>query len=132
MKKLWKQIFIIIAICIVTLCLSACDSGLTSKSTSDNLINKINIIEDRWINYEGESENNKAMNQSQFIPVDSQKTYKLDTDAYVSYFYGDEYIETILHEDSPQTIEMVEEADGIIISFNKENLNGIKLVELNK
>lgn len=116
----------------IILCLSACDSGLTSKSTSDNLINKVNVIEDRWINYEGESENNKTMNQSQFIPVDPEKTYKLDTDAYVSYFYGDEYIETILHEDTPQTIETIEEADGIVLSFNKENLNGIKLVEINE
>lgn len=96
------------------------------------MINKVNIIEDRWINYEGNSENNKKMNQSQYIPVDKESTYELDTDVYISYFNGDEFLGTILHEDTPQEIEMMEEVDGIILSFNKENINGIKLVELNE
>lgn len=124
------KMFLLTSFCL--LILSACDGVFTSNSTSNNLINKVNIIEDRWINYEGNSENNKTMNQSQYIPVDTESTYELDTDAYITYYNGDEFLGTILHEDTPQEIEMIDEADGIILSFNKENINGIKLVEHNE
>ncbi|WP_141638973.1 hypothetical protein [Jeotgalicoccus saudimassiliensis] len=100
------------------------------ESTSNNLVNKINTVEDRWVNYKGTSENNKAMMQSQFILYNPEKDYEISRDTYVSYFNGEDFIKTELYEDTPEMLNTVEEADGIILSFNKNNKNGMQLVEI--
>lgn len=70
------------------------------------------------------------MMQSQFIPYNPEKDYEVSRDTYVSYFNGEEFIKTELYEDTPEIINTVEEADGIILSFNKSNRNGMQLVEI--
>lgn len=125
----FKTIFFL-CLCCFLLFLTACDSVSTSRATSNNLINKVNLVEDRWVNYKGISENNKAMMQSQFIPYNSEKDYEVSRDAYVSYFNGEEFIKTELYEGTPDTIRIVEKADGIILSFNKSNRNGMQLIEI--
>lgn len=97
---------------------------------NENLINKNNTVDDRWINYQGISENDKSMIQSQFIPYDPNNKYEVSLDTYVSYFNGEDFIETELYEDTPDVIHTVQEADGIILSFNKENKSGMQLVEV--
>ena len=121
-----KQVKFSIFIALIIL-LSACNG---ENNSNDNLINKVNIIEDRWVNYKGTSENNKAMIQSQFIPYNPEKDYEVSRDTYVSYFNGEEFIKTELYEDTPEIISAVEEADGVILSFNKSNRNGMQLVEI--
>ncbi|CAM4187753.1 hypothetical protein [Jeotgalicoccus halotolerans] len=121
-----KQVKFSIFIALIIL-LSACNG---ENNSNDNLINKVNIIEDRWVNYKGTSENNKAMIQSQFIPYNPEKDYEVSSDTYVSYFNGEEFIKTELYEDTPEIISAVEEADGVILSFNKSNRNGMQLVEI--
>src|SRR5699024_6448615 len=116
--------------CCILLLLSACNNVSTTQATSNNLINKVNLIEDRWVNYKGTSENNKAMMQSQFIPYNPEKDYEVSRDTYVSYFNGEDFIKTELYEDTPEMLNTVEEADGIILSFNKNNKNGMQLVEI--
>lgn len=113
---------------VVIIALSACE---TANNSNVNLINKVNSINDRWINYKGISENNKSMIQSQFISYDFNYDYEITHDAYVSYFNGDTFIKTKLYENTPETIDAVEEADGIILSFNKENKSGMKLTKIN-
>lgn len=112
---------------IIILFLTSCN---TLKPEEENLINKINIINDRWINYEGVSENHKSINQSQFIPYNPDYSYKITHDTYVTYFNGEEFIKTKLYEDTPVTIDKVEKADGIILSFNKENKSGMQLTKI--
>ena len=107
--------------------LSACN---TENNSNENLINKNNTVNDRWVNYKGISENDKSMMQSQFIPYDPDKNYEVSRDTYVSYFNGEEFIKTELYEHTPESISNVEEADGVILSFNKENKSGIQLVEI--
>ena len=121
-----KQVKFSVFIALIIL-LSACNGN---NNSNDNLINKVNIIEDRWVNYKGTSENNKAMMQSQFIPYNPEKDYEVSRDTYVSYFNGEEFIKTELYEDTPEIINTFEEADGIILSFNKSNKNGMQLVEI--
>src|SRR5699024_4800326 len=119
-----------LCLCSFLLLLSACNNVSTTQATSDNLVNKVNLIEDRWVNYKGISENNKAMMQSQFIPYHPEKDYEVSLDTYVSYFNGEDFIKTELYEDTPEIISAVEEADGIIVSFKKSNRNGMQLVEI--
>lgn len=119
-----------LCLCSFLLLLSACGNFSATQATSNDLINKVNLIEDRWVNYKGISENNKAMMQSQFIPYNPEKDYEVSRDTYVSYFNGEDFIKTELYEDTPEIINSVEEADGIILSFNKNNRNGMQLVEI--
>lgn len=114
----------------VSLLIVGCDNISINHPSNDNMINKINLVEDRWVNYKGTSENNKAMMQSQFIPYNPEKDYEVSGDTYVSYFNGEDFIKTELYEDTPEIINSVEEADGIILSFNKNNRNGMQLVEI--
>lgn len=125
----FKTIFYL-CLCSFLLLLSACNNVSTTQATNNNLINKVNLVEDRWVNYKGISENNKAMMQSQFIPYNPEKDYEVSRDTYVSYFNGEDFIKTELYEDTPEIINTVEEADGIILSFNKNNRNGMQLVEI--
>ena len=92
-----------------------------------NLLNKVNAVENQWINYDGTVEQDNSMMNSQFIPYHSYKTYIVNNDAYVSYYEGEDFITTELHG-AESELATVEEADGVILSFNKDNKNGIKLV----
>ena len=104
-------------------------SACQSEATTDNLINKVNSIDDTWINYEGEQENDNTMVQSQFIPYHPEKEYEVNYPTYIAYYDGEKFLETIRHQDTPATVETVEEADGVIVSYNKKNKNGMKMVE---
>lgn len=124
-----KTIFFL-CLCCFLLFLTACESVSTSHATSNNLINKVNAVEEHWINYQGISENDKSMIQSQFIPYNPDNKYEVSLDTYISYFNGEDFIKTELYEDTPNIIDTVEEADGIILSFNRENKSGMQLVEV--
>lgn len=102
----------------------------SEKTENENLINKVNTVDGRWVNYQGISENDQSMIQSQFIPYNPDNKYEISLDTYISYFNGENFIRTELYEDTPNVIDTVEEADGIILSFNKENKSGIQLVQV--
>lgn len=106
------------------LVMSACQA----ESVNENLINKVNSIDDSWINYEGAEENNNTMVRSQFIPYDPDKAYEVNYPTYIAYYDGEEFLETIRHQDTPAMVETVEEADGVIVSYNKKNKNGMQMV----
>jgi len=68
------------------------------------------------------------MRTSDLIPYNSDKNYEINRSSYVSYFNGDEFIETKLYgEGLPLSIDSVEKADGIKVSFNQYNKNKIML-----
>lgn len=112
----------------IILVLSACSSSASSEPTNDNLINKVNAVNDRWVNYEGISQHNNKMIQSQFVPYNSDKDYEVNYPAYVTYYNSDQFIKTELYQNTPNTIEKVKEANGIVVSFNKKNKSGMQLV----
>lgn len=108
--------------------LSACSFFESSEPTNDNLINKVNAVNDRWVNYDGISQHDNKMIESQFIPYDSDKMYEVNYPVYVSYYSGEQFIKTELYQNTPNVIKSVDEADGIIVSFNKKNKSGMQLV----
>ena len=114
----------------ISFLLSSCSTHLTNTKINDNLINKVNAIDDSWTNYDGEQERNNSMTQSQFIPYDSIQDYKVNYPTYISYYNGEDFIKTVLYKDPPDEIESVDEADGIVVSFNKKNKSGMQLVAI--
>lgn len=101
-----------------------------SEFTDDNLINKVNAVNNRWVDYEGNSRYNNKMVQAQFIPYQSDETYEVNYPVYVSYYNGDEFIKTELNKETPDIIDTVEEADGLTLSFNKENKSEMQLTKI--
>src|SRR5699024_6091018 len=106
------------------------DSPGEGKSTNDeNLIDIANLTSGSWIGYNGEAVEDDEMRTTGFIPYDSDKNYEINRSSYVSYFNGDEFIETKLYgEGLPLSIDSVEKADGIKVSFIKYNKDTIKLL----
>lgn len=105
---------------------------LTACSNSDgNLIDTGSVTEGSWISYDGNVVENEEMMTSKSIDYDPAKNYEINRSSYVSYYNGDEFLETIQYsEDPPMTLETVEEADSVVISFNKYNQDTIELKEV--
>ncbi|SFK50426.1 hypothetical protein [Salinicoccus halodurans] len=108
--------------------LAACGSG--GSGNADNLIDAGSATEGSWVGYNGDEVEDAEMVTSELIPYDPNTDYEINRSSYVSYFNGDEFIETKLYgEDLPLTIDSIEEADGIKVSFNQYNKDAIELVE---
>lgn len=105
---------------------------LTACSNSDdNLIDTGSVTEGSWISYDGNVVENEEMMTSKSIDYDPANNYEINRSSYVSYYNGDEFLETIQYsEDPPMTLEAVEEADSVVISFNKYNQDTIELKEV--
>ena len=117
------RMFKLLLVSSVLVVMSACEA----ESVNENLINKVNSFDVSWINYEGTEENNNTMVRSQFIPYDPDKAYEVNYPTYIAYYDGEKFLETIRHQDTPAAVETVEEADGVIVSFNKKNKNGMQM-----
>lgn len=103
--------------------LSACSGG-----SDDNLIDMGSLTEGSWMGYNGEAVENEEMMTTDFIDYDSSKTYEINRSSYVSYFNGEDFIETIQYSgEPPMTLDTVEEADRIMVSFNQYNEDSINL-----
>lgn len=121
---------------LMTLLLAGCSSGteesqvgqtdVTETEENDvednnsNLIDFDSVTEDFWIQYNGGESKDEKMMYTDKISYNSSNEYELNIDGYVSYYNGDEFLETILHiEDKPQTIKTNTDANNIVISFKK-------------
>ena len=104
---------------------------LSACSNSDgNLIDTSSVTDGSWISYDGNVVENEEMMTSKSIDYDPSKDYEINRSSYVSYYNGDEFIETIQYsDDPPMTLDTVEEADSIVISFNQYNKDTISLTE---
>lgn len=103
--------------------LSACGSG-----SGDNLIDTGSLTEGSWMGYDGEAVENEEMRTTEKIDYDPATTYEINRSSYVSYFNGEDFIETIQYNgEPPMTLDTVEEADSIVISFNQYNEDTINL-----
>src|SRR5699024_3741062 len=100
------------------------------NSQSTNLIDKESLNEGGWINFEGNLKEDSEMVNTESIPYDPSKEYELNSGAYVTYFNGEEFIETkLIQDDLPGPIETVDEADSIQLSFHKDFIDMIELKE---
>lgn len=123
MKNSFK-LFIVTVLSVLVL--TACNSEY--NQSSDNLIDTGSATEGSWVGYNGENVEDEEMLTSELIPYDSNENFEINRSSYVSYFNGDEFIETKLYsDDMPATIETVEDADGIKVSFNQYNKDAIEL-----
>src|SRR5699024_1296325 len=104
---------------------------LSACSNSDgNLIDTSSVTDGSCMSYDGNVVENEEMMTSKSIDYDPSKDYEINRSSYVSYYNGDEFIETIQYsEDPPMTLDTVEEADSIVISFNQYNKDTISLTE---
>lgn len=103
--------------------LTACGSG-----SGDNLIDTSSLTEGSWMGYNGEAVEDEEMISTDFIDYDPSNTYEINRSSYVSYFNGEEFIETIQYSgEPPMTLDTVEEADRIMVSFNQYNEDSIEL-----
>src|SRR5699024_1468754 len=115
MNKFLK-LFIISTLSAVVL--TAC--GSSGNDYPGNLIDVGNLTEGSWVGYNGDDVENEEMVTSELIPYDPDTDYEINRSSYVSYFNDGEFIETKLYgEDLPLTIDSVDEADGIKVSFNQ-------------
>lgn len=104
---------------------------LTACSNSDgNLIDTGSLTEGSWVSYDGNTVENEEMRSTDHIDYDPAKTHEVNRSSYVSYYNGEEFIETIQYSDEPpMTLDTVDEADSIVISFNQYNEDTITLTE---
>ena len=100
------------------------------SNSNGNLIDTGSLTEGSWITYDGETVEKEEMRTTEPIEYDTSKDYEINRSSYVSYYNGDEFIETIQYsEDPPMTLDTVEEADSIVLSFNQYNEDTISLTE---
>jgi|SRR5699024_969920 len=100
------------------------------SNSNGNLIDTGSLTEGSWITYDGETVEKEEMRTTEPIEYDPSKDYEINRSSYVSYYNGDEFIETIQYsEDPPMTLDTVEEADSIVLSFNQYNEDTISLTE---
>ncbi|MBF0753098.1 hypothetical protein IR135_02345 [Jeotgalicoccus nanhaiensis] len=103
--------------------LSACSGG-----SDDNLMDMGSLTEGSWMGYNGEAVENEEMMTTDYIDYDPSNTYEINRSSYVSYFNGEDFIETIQYSgEPPMTLDTVEEADRIMVSFNQYNEDSINL-----
>jgi len=129
-KRKWgtamKKTLSLMSLLLGIMLLSACSSG----SGENGLIDLDSATAGSWMGYEGEAVENDEMITSDTIDYNPSKTYEINRSSYVSYFKGEEFIETIQYsDDPPMTLDTVEEADNIVVSFNVYNEDTIKLQE---
>ena len=103
--------------------LSACSGG-----SDDNLMDMGSLTEGSWMGYNGEAVENEEMMTTDYIDYDPSNTYEINRSSDVSYFNGEDFIETIQYSgEPPMTLDTVEEADRIMVSFNQYNEDSINL-----
>src|SRR5699024_10600314 len=89
----------------------------TQETKNDNGLLDLSNTESGWINFEGVLGGSSEYRTSQPVEYNPEQDYELSPGAYISYFNGDEFIQTMLYNE-PTTIEQVPEADNIRVSYH--------------
>jgi len=123
------------------LALTACSDGASTTDTNENesqsdeasesvaegnLIDDSTVTEGQWINFDGQEANSSSYVTTASITYDPSLSYELSGGAYVSYYDGDEFLETVLQNEAGP-IKTVENADSIRLSFNEVFLDTLTL-----
>lgn len=113
-----------ILITLTVFVLSACGNG-----DPDNMIDEGNLTEGSWIGYNGDMRENEDMMTTDIISIDENAGYEINRSSYISFYNGEDFVDTVLVEDAPATLDVPEGADGVRISFNEYNADSITLKE---
>lgn|SRR5699024_9375173 len=109
------------------------DEGKASENNEGNeenlnLIDNNEVTEGSWISSAGTEREDEDMVYTTKIDYDPNESYHLSHGSYISYYKGEEFIKTVLHEgENPIEIKKVEQADTIVVSFRTAFLESIKL-----
>lgn len=110
------------------LAVSAC---VSNSENAENLIEHDMIEHGLWVDYNGENTEDDDMRVTEAISYHPEGEYELNRSSYVSYYNGDEFLETVLYsEEPPMEIDTVEGADNIRVSFNSYNEENISLKKI--
>ncbi|WP_052256866.1 hypothetical protein [Salinicoccus sp. YB14-2] len=105
----------------------------TSENDQTNLIDMEELVEGKWIDTKGIEQSNPKMLQTEPIGYTSNNSYILNGHAYVSYYKDGEFIKTNRYSgtvsDLPFTLEEVNEADTILLSFHEQWSESISLIK---
>ncbi|SDL33521.1 hypothetical protein SAMN05216216_1446 [Lacicoccus qingdaonensis] len=97
-------------------------------SSHDSGLLDLNDTDPGWINYEGERTGSSEYQTTPPVEYDPSLQYEISVGAYIAYFNGDEFIDTVQQGSSGQ-IEQVEEADTIRVSYHNSFADRISLTE---
>lgn len=98
------------------------------KRVGDNLNDTASLTERSWVGYNDDKVEKEEMRATEKIDYDPSKTNVINRSSYVAYYNGDEFNETIQYSgEPPMTLDTVEEADRIMVSFNQYNEDSINL-----
>lgn len=119
----------------VGLMLSACnnpgesDESIDAHGEVNNLLKAVEFNDGGWINFEGDvSSSENEMIHTDAVSYNPNNDYLINTSVYVSYYNDGDFIETILHnEEPPISIERVEDANNIKLSFSSKKIQSIEL-----
>ncbi|WP_411843722.1 hypothetical protein [Salinicoccus sp. HZC-1] len=107
------------------------DNKTSEESKNDsaaNMFNSSEIEEGYWINENGVKSEKEKMVISAPMKYNPESKYIANKTLYVSYYSGEKFIKTILHDEkTPIELELVEEADNIRVSFDEKKLEDFKL-----
>lgn len=96
-----------------------------------NLFDPTTVEQGVWMGYEGQlMHNNSDMVLSQPIEYDPSRSYAINNSAYVSYYNGESFIETVRYSDvgTELLIEPRQEADSIRISIPSNRSDSFEFI----
>src|SRR5699024_1254433 len=108
------------------------DSESTEESAEEEPTHDTGLLdlsdnEEGWLNFEGGVGRNNEYRMTPAIDYDPNKDYEINNGAYVTYYSGEEFIKTV--QQTEGSIEQVEEADNIKVSYHNSFRNKISLAE---
>lgn len=92
------------------------DTANREKESNDGGLMDLNNTENGWLNFDGEVGGNTEYRITPRIEYNPDKVYDLNIGAYITYYNGDEFIQTV--QQAEGAIEQVEEADNIRVSYH--------------
>ena|SRR5699024_379252 len=98
------------------------------ESSHDSGLLDLSDTEEGWLNFEGDIGENSEYRITPEVDYNPETDYEINNGAYISYYNGDEFIKTVLQNETG-AIEQVEEADNIRLSFHNSFEDRISLTE---
>lgn len=121
MNNVKRLILILLIIPVVSGC------ALFQSEDEGNLIDTENLNEGSWIGFTGEHHSNSEYVYTESIDYNPSNNYILNRNAYISYFNDDDFLKTVQHAGGNE-IDTVEDANNIVISFNRDRIDIIELI----
>jgi len=116
---------------VMSLLIGGNDANNQNTAPDESSLIDLEIAETgQWVNYEGEYTQASDMIVTEYIPYSPDDEYMITEGTYISYYDGDEFIQTdLIQGDMPQEIASVEDADNIRLSFSQDFEDTMEVIE---